>query len=271
MQKTKIVFLGGGNMAEAIFKRLIANSEFNLEVIQRSLPRVSYIKSNYPSIKVSTGLDYRLKPTDILILAIKPQHAKEACLALQQQLQDCLIVSVMAGVSSNTLSAWLNNQRIVRTMPNTPASLGLGVTAIYYTPSITPQEQQLIQQIFANLGLNHLVNTEEQINKILPVTSSAIAVIYYFIECLIEQAVTQFDFAPATARELVLQTFNGSLNMITHHPEHSIAQLRAQVTSKKGTTEQAIATLVAHDFSPLIGLAMQNCYQRAREMASELQ
>lgn len=266
---TKLIFLGGGNMAEAIFSGLVNNAEFTIEVIQRNHDKASRLRQLYPNIIVSSTLSYTPTSDDIVILAIKPQQAKEACLPLKDNLKDCTLLSVMAGIPSATISAWLANSRVIRTMPNTPSSIKQGVTAIYYPEIITQDTKTKIETIFAAIGLVYIAKDEAEINKILPVSSSAVAFIYYFMEGLINSAVNEFGFSQDEATQIVKQTVLGSVALLDNNPSITIAEQRQRVTSKKGTTEQGILTFEQLNFHNIIKEAMQNCYNRALEMAQE--
>ena len=268
---TKLIFLGGGNMAEAIFAGLIDNSSFIIEVIQRNPDKIIELSHKYPTIKITATLDYTPDPNDILFLAIKPQQAKDACLAIQDKLTNCLIVSVMAGVTSATITKWTNNLRIIRTMPNTPASIGQGITAIYATPAISKHEQKIVSDIFTTIGMVHIAADESVIDKIAPVSSSAVAFLYYFMEGLIDNAVTSFGFSHEEATKLVKQLVTGSNALLEANPDISISEQRCRVTSKKGATEQGIFTFERHQLHQITNEAMLNCYKRILEMAKEFE
>lgn len=269
LNKQKIVFLGGGNMAEAIFASLISNPDYAIEVIQKNPQKAARLKEIYIGVKVSQVLDYTLAHDDILVLAIKPQHAKDAILAIKDKVCNCIIISIMAGIKLESIMAWTNNQRLIRAMPNTPASIQKGLTAIYFSSLITTHEQHVIHLIFQAVGLIYLVQTESEIDKILPLTSSGIAFVYYFMESMINNAVNQLGFSEQDARNLVCQVIDGSIGLVKANPDLSISELRLRVTSKKGTTEQGILTLEQKHFQDIIGTAMQNSYHRCLELATE--
>lgn len=266
---TKLVFFGGGNMAEAIFAGLISNPDFQIEVIQRNPEKIIYLQKKYPTITINQTLNYSLEDKDIVILAIKPQQAKEALDGIKDKLQNCLIVSVMAGLNCATIAGWLNNQRIIRTMPSTPSSINEGITALFATSSVADKQYQLVQRIFTAIGIVYPAKNEDEIDKIVPISSSAVAFLYYFMEGVINNAVTQFGFSKEDANRLVLQLVKGSYGLLEANPDIAIAEQRARVTSKKGATEQGVLTFEKHHFHKIIGEAMANCYNRACEMAEE--
>lgn len=266
---TRLIFLGGGNMAEAIFAGLVNNPDFTIEVIQRNPEKASRLSITYPNIKISSTLEHKLNPNDILVLAIKPQQAKEACATIQEKVSQCLIISVMAGIPISRLHLWLNNPRVIRTMPNTPSSIGKGITAIYSSEVITPSEDQLITQIFTTIGITYCAKNEAEIDKIVPISSSSIAFVYYFMEGLIKHAVNEFGFDNEQATALVKQVVSGSAALLDSNPTISIDEQRARVTSKKGATEQGVLTFEQEKLHEITLQAMQNCYKRTLEMAKE--
>ena len=266
---TKLVFLGGGNMAEAIFAGLVTNPQFTIEVIQRNPEKAERLQSSYPSIKVSPTLDYELNQDDILLLAIKPQQAKEACLTIKDKIHKCLVVSVMAGMSIASITSWIDNSRIIRSMPNTPSSVAQGITAIFAPSTTSAEEQQLIRLIFNTIGMVYTAQTEDEIDKIVPLSSSAIAFVYYFMEGFINAAVNEFGFSQQQADTLIRQVVSGSSALLSANPDISISEQRSRVTSKKGATEQGVLTFEREKLHEITKQAMQNCYLRTLEMAKE--
>lgn len=266
---TKLIFLGGGNMAEAIFAGLVDNQNFVIEVIQRNYEKANRLKNVYPTIKVSSSLDCTPNSDDIVLLAIKPQQAKEACLAIKEHLQHCTLISVMAGLPIESIASWIGNNKIIRTMPNTPSSIKKGITAIYSSDLVSEKNQKIAMSIFSKIGITYQAKNETEIDKIAPVSSSAIAFIYYFMEGMIESAVKDFGFSQDDATEFVKQAVIGSSALLEVNPEINISEQRAKVTSKKGMTEQGILTFENLGLHHIIATSMQNCYKRALEMAKE--
>lgn len=269
MITTNLVFLGGGNMAEAIFAGLVNNPQFQIEVIQRNTEKAKLLIQKYPTIKVHQKLERKLNANEILFLAIKPQQAKEACLAINQYTTQCLIISVMAGLSIDSISGWTNNRQIIRTMPNTPSSVAKGITAWFANSPVIQEQQQLCETIFSKIGITYQAKNESEIDKIVPISSSSIAFVYYFMEGLIENAVNEFGFSKEQATALVKQVISGSSALLDANPDISITEQRARVTSKKGATEQGVIAFENENLHQIIKLAMQNCYKRTLEMSHE--
>lgn len=258
----RIIFIGGGNMAESIFSRL---HNHEIIVIQRNLQKIERLKTQYPEIIFKPELDLITRADDLIFLAIKPQDAKIACHKIKQFIQNSTIVSVIAGINCHSLGKWLENSNICRTMPNTPSQLGIGVTAIYFTPKCN--QQQLILDIFTNLGKVYTFNDEDKIDQMTAIAASSPGYIFYYIEALIKTAVEKFNFNPELAKDIILQVVKGSLAIIENNPDISIEQLRQNVTSKKGTTEQAINILERYNLYNIISEAEIACYNRAKELS----
>ena len=261
----QIIFIGGGNMAEAIFAKL-EKLTTDIVVVQRNIDKRTILAKKYSYIRFLPELDFIPDEEDIIILAVKPQDAKEACGSLPEI--KGMIVSVMAGISTTTLSAWLNNLKIVRVMSNTPANLGLGASGIYFPESISVNQRQAILDIMSCVGKTYIFDSEIFIERITPVAASSPAYVFYFIEAMIDAAVEQFGFTPEEARDITLQVFKGSLAMVEANPDTPIQQLRANVTSKKGTTEQAINYFDKLKLKQIIADAEVACYNRARELGT---
>ncbi|MCE3269332.1 MAG: hypothetical protein K0R49_1584, partial [Burkholderiales bacterium] len=258
----KIIFIGGGNMAEAIFSKL---NDSNIIVIQRNLSKLEKLKLQYPQINFLPKLDFNTKSDDLILLAIKPYDAEEACKNIQQYTQSSSIISIVSGINCQSLGTWLNNAKICRAMPNTPSTIGLGATAIYFTPTIN--NKQNILDIFLKLGKIYQFESEDKIDQMTAMSGSSPAYIFYFIESLIQSAIEQFGLSPELAKDITLQVVKGSLGMIEANPSISIEQLRSNVTSKKGTTEQAIKVFENYNLNKIIYDAQTACYNRAKELA----
>lgn len=267
MHNNRIIFIGGGNLAEAIFAKLDPTT-VDIIVIQRNLQKITNLTDKYPHIQFATNLELDTTEEDIVILAVKPQDAKDACLSIAKLISKSTIVSVMAGIPVATLASWLDNQSLVRVMTNTPASVGYAASGIYFNNSINAGTQQLIKRIFNNVGKAYIFDDEDFIDKITPVVACSPAYVFYFIESMIETAINRFGFSEHDAKEMVLQVMQGSLQIITQNPQISLGQLRSNVASKKGTTQRAIDVFDKYNLKQIINEAETAAYNRAIEMAN---
>lgn len=265
MKQHKIIFIGGGNIAEAIFTKLKSNE---VVIIEHNELRLNYISTAYPNLLVRKSLDYITTEDDIVILAIKPQNAKETCINLQKNIGASNILSVMAGITTNTLQNWLNTDKIIRAMPNTPGLQSIGVTGMYFTQTIEDSIRSKITHIFNNIGICYTFKDEDYINKITAVASSSPAYVFYFIESLIDSAIKNFQFSDKDATDITLQVIRGSLEMVQKNRDIAITTLRHNVTSTGGTTAAAINILEENNFKKTINNAEIACYNRAIEIGN---
>lgn len=263
---TKIVFIGGGNMAEAIFGRLNLIN-YDITVIQHNSIKLNQLKTKYSAIRFLNQLTNQLMDTHLVILAVKPQDAKTTCTIINKLTKKATIISVMAGIKTTTLEYWLNNYKIIRAMPNILSSLGLGITGLYFSPLISKDNRTQVTKIFNSIGKTYTVENEESINKITAIGASSPAYILYFLENMIESAI-KLGFSPKDASDITIQVARGSVSLIENNPNMSIAQLRQLITSKKGTTHAAITILEQANLKNMIYSAEQACIQRAEELSN---
>ena len=257
----QIIFIGGGNMSEAIFSK-IGNQE--IIVVQRNMDKRTALAHKYPLIRFLSTLDFTPQEDDLVILAVKPQDAKELCQNIPKT--KAVVLSVMSGISTTTLALWLDNTNIARLMPNTLAKVGMSVNGVYFSDEIENTKRQIILGIINSIGKTYVFDNEDFINKITAVAGSAPAYVFYFIEAMINTAINQFGFDANDAFDITMQIFKGSITLIENNP--NIAQLRANVTSKKGTTEQAINIFEKAQLQQIIAEAEIACYNKACELAN---
>lgn len=260
----RVIFIGGGNMAQAIFAVL---DNYAIVVVQKNPNKINELRLKFSHIEFVTKLDFNTGHDDLIILAVKPQDAKIACLEIRDKIRSSVVVSIMAGINVSRLSNWLDNSKIVRIMVNVPCKFKLGVNGIYYTPEIENYQRKNILGIFDNIGKTFVLNDEDSIDKITAIASSAPAYIFYFIESLIDSAVNQFGFTQELALAITMQVVNGSIAMIEQTPQLDIKQLREQITSKNGTTEASINVFKTLNLKNIISQAEKACYLRAKELA----
>lgn len=206
---------------------------------------------------------------DIVMLAVKPQVMRTVCeglsgLALNP---DQLFISIAAGVPADAIDNWLGgNRAIVRCMPNTPALVQLGATGLYANPRATQAQQQAARLVMQAVGISIWVDKESDLDAVTAISGSGPAYFFYFIE-LLEAAGVKLGLAQKTAATLARQTALGAATMAR---DEDVVKLRAQVTSKKGTTEQAIISLQRDQLGQLVDRATAAAHRRSLELAREL-
>lgn len=273
----KISFIGGGNMAQALISGLIGRGikPTDITVADPSAEVREHLKSqkiNAVDPTANTETDNSLvavKSADIIVLAVKPQVMSKVVSDFAEALDQQLVLSVAAGLSTESLSKMLGGYKnIIRVMPNTPAMIQKGATGLYATDHISETDKQLAASLMAASGLVSWVQQESQLHAVTAVSGSAPAYFFYMIESMIDAAVKQgLDRKQASA--LAMQTALGAAQMAITSDE-SPADLRRKVTSPNGTTEAAINSLQQDNFAQIIEKAMQACYDRSEEISKEL-
>ncbi len=244
MSDETIGFIGGGNMATALIKGLIADGTpaGKILVSEPDLARREQLAS---SLNIRTRDDNAgiASEADVLVLAIKPQVLRSVVENISQQLQQSLplVISIAAGINHHDLQGWLGNTvPLVRAMPNTPAMVQTGATGLYADPQLDQDLRMTAERIMRAVGLTEWVVEEALMDAVTAISGSGPAYFFLFMEAL-EASGKALGLSAETARLLTLQTAMGAAKMALQS-ELSTQQLRTQVTSPGGTTEQAIKT-----------------------------
>src|SRR3990167_6675283 len=267
-----ILFFGGGNMARAIISGLIEAKypNNNITVIDRNQDKCIFFTNTF-QINTATKLSPALPFHDIVILAVKPQNAKEACAQLRLWLKHKtpLMLSLMAGMKLSALNTLLGTLSIVRAMPNLPALIKLGCTGLFANTQTTNDEKSEIEILMSSIGITAWLENEEQMNVITALSGSGPAYFFYLIEQM-KIAAIQFGIPTDIAERFSLQTSYGASALAIENNE-PINELRKRVTSKKGTTEAALNIFEANDFHKIIQNAMNAAIIRAEELSLQLE
>ena len=273
IEHRKLAFIGAGNMSRSLIAGLI-QSGYPASAIMASNPspgKLDQLASDF-GIRITQDNNQAAAWAEVIVFAVKPQMMAEMLGAISNVhsvLADKLLISIAAGMPVSRLTELSGQSRIIRTMPNTPSLVGLGMTGLYAGPAVAQSDRDYAQQMMQAVGKTLWVNTEDGINQITAAAGSAPAYFFLFMQAMAEQAV-QFGFNEADARLLVQQTALGAANMVAANPKVSLSQLRAQVTSKGGTTAQAIAHFQAQGLQQLVADAMTAALTRARELETQL-
>ena len=264
----RMAFIGGGNMASAIIGGLIQRGlpAAQIQVVEPYAAAQQALQDKF-GITPQAQANNLLRTADLVVWAVKPQTFKEASLAVQPHTQAALHLSVAAGIPSSSIARWLGTDRVVRSMPNTPALIGMGITGLFPRPGVSADDRRQIEQVIATTGEFVWLAQEEQLDAVTALSGSGPAYVFYFLEAMIE-AGTQMGLTHAQAAQLALQTFRGA-SALAHASSEAPEVLRQRVTSKGGTTFAALSSLEAHRVKPLFVQAMQAAEQRARELGEE--
>lgn len=270
-----IGFIGGGNMAASLIGGLI-NAGYkaaDMIVIDPSDAVRDTLSTRF-NIDVKTEIN-AVDNCEIIVLAVKPQILKTVCQQLASiQTRFSLIVSIAAGVRSTDINRWLSQeqttteQAIVRCMPNTPALLQCGASGLFANGYVSDKQKQQAENILQAVGLVVWVDKEEQIDAVTAVSGSGPAYFFLLMEAM-EHAGKELGLSTHVAQQLVLQTALGAARMATES-DLTPAELRTNVTSKGGTTEQAILSFQSANFSEIVFNALEAANNRSISLADEL-
>ncbi|MCP5424980.1 MAG: pyrroline-5-carboxylate reductase [Gammaproteobacteria bacterium] len=272
MKIPDIAFIGGGNMARSLIGGLLANGcpPDTLRVADPD-PAQRQLLSDQLGVQVSADGRETASQAQIVILAVKPQIVKQVAVTLAPVVQETrpLVISIAAGVRSTDIDRWLGGDvAIVRTMPNTPALVRSGATALYANPAVSGERRQLAESVLRAVGLTVWVEEEGLLNSVTALSGSGPAYFFLIMEVL-ENAGVSLGLSQRQARLLTLETAFGAAKMALESDE-SAAMLRARVTSPGGTTERAIAVLQEGGLEALFSTALAAAKQRADELGDWL-
>jgi pyrroline-5-carboxylate reductase len=272
MQNCKIAFIGGGNMARSLIGGLIADG-FNPAQIHVADPIPDCLADLAAHYSVKTFDDnlVAIDGCDVVIAAVKPQQLQTVIRELADVwTNDKLLVSIAAGIKVDDMQRWLafEDAAIVRAMPNTPALVQTGATALYANAAVSTQQHELAEAILRSVGLALWVKQESTMDAVTALSGSGPAYFFLVMEAM-EFAAVELGLEPETAHLLCLQTALGSAKMAIESSE-SAATLRQRVTSPGGTTERAIHELEDGGLKGVFENALVAAALRSREMANDL-
>ncbi|QBR71222.1 pyrroline-5-carboxylate reductase [Beijerinckiaceae bacterium] len=263
---SSLVLAGAGRMGEALLRAWL-DQGYDPQKISVIEPQPS------PSIaELAASRGFRLgapsRPPDVLVLAMKPQSLDEAAAAVGTLAAvNTLVISILAGKTMADLAARLPNARaIARAMPNLPAAVGRGITAVVANPSVTPLQHQIAEALLAATGQIEWLAEEGLINAVTAVVGSGPAYVFYFTECLAEAGLA-LGLPQDVAERLARATVEGAGELLFRSPE-TPAELRENVTSRGGTTAAALEILMAPDgLAPLMRRAAEAAKRRAEALS----
>jgi len=260
-----IAFIGTGNMAEAVIRGLVeSNVVTPTQIIGSNIDtsRNSYMESTY-NIRTTTDSVEAVAEADVIILAIKPQIFSAVAPTLTIP-ENAVILSIMAGVTNERLTSALNHDAVVRSMPNTPAMIGQGMTVWTKTDSVTEEQKAQAKIIFGLVGEELFVPSEKYVDMSTALNGSGPAYVYLLLESMIDAGV-QLGLSRPMSKQLVLQTFAGSVAYAQQSDAH-LATLRNQVTSPGGTTAAALYEFEKGGTRATFANAIQACFARSLEL-----
>ncbi len=263
----KVIFVGAGAMAEALIHGWIEQEVVdsnNIYVSNRSnFERLDFLSLRY-NVNILQNRE-QLIDADLIVLAVKPKDGKAAMESIAPYISlNTPILTVMAGISMETVGEILGERPIARVMPNTSATIGMSASAVAFNDSITEEQKRDFYQMLDAIGIVIEVE-EDQLHAVTALSGSGPAYLYYLLEAF-EKAGTEFGLPKETVRKLMVQTIAGSAAMLDRVKEEPDV-LRRKVTSPGGTTEAGIRALEDHDFNEAIFECIKSAEARSRELS----
>ena len=263
-----IAFMGGGNMATAIISGLLKRgwTTAQLDVVEPLEAARQKLQADLGIAAQSTAGAF-LQQASLVVWAVKPQTFAEATSQARAHVGNALHLSVAAGIPSQSIANWLGTQRVVRSMPNTPALIGKGITGLFARPAVTATDRQLVQDVMDTTGQWLWLEQEAQLDAVTAISGSGPAYVFYFLEAMTEAGV-QMGLRPEQAYQLAIATFSGAAELARSSSD-SAEVLRQKVTSKGGTTYAAITSMDESNLKALFGRALHAAGKRAAELGAE--
>ena len=259
-----VAFIGAGAMGAAMIGGLAGGDDIDRgQVIasDRNEDRLALVRDQF-GVRTTMSNREAVRDADVVVLAVKPQVLPAVLSELQGRIRDhALALSIVAGASIATIASLLKHRAIVRTMPNTPAQVGEGMTVWTATPEVSQEQRAQAGTIVGALGRQLFVDDERFLDIATAISGTGPAYVFLMMEALIDAAV-HLGFSRKDARELVVQTIRGAAIYAEHQPVHP-AELRNRVTSPGGTTAEALYQLEKGSFRTIMSKAVLAAYNRS--------
>ncbi|MDB5954326.1 pyrroline-5-carboxylate reductase [Ramlibacter sp.] len=267
-RNSRIAFIGGGNMASAIIGGLLQQglAPAQVAVVEPFAEARARLQQQF-GVQAQEQPDATLATASLVVWAVKPQTFKEAAGQARAHVQQALQLSVAAGIRSDSIAAWLGSERIVRAMPNTPALVGKGMTALYARGAADAADRQRVEQVIATTGEFLWVEQERQLDAVTALSGSGPAYVFYFLEAMV-QAGAEMGLSQDQARQLAVATFAGA-SELARASSDPLQTLRERVTSKGGTTYAALMSLEGDQVKAAFVKALHAACDRATELGDE--
>lgn len=258
-------------MAEAIINGCMIRNVQSLEntsVYDPSKERLKFLKEHYPQVRTTGDINEAMKDADVIVLAFKPQNLETVAKHVDLKgREDTIVLSILAGVAIEDIERELHSNRVIRSMPNTPAMALEGMTVWYAQDSISRQDRDKVQTLFSAFGEEVEVAEEKYLDMATAISGSGPAYIFLAIEAMVDASV-HLGFPRDTATKLVFNTLIGSAKYAAMSPE-GVAVLKNNVTSPGGTTASALYELERGKFKTVLSDAIWASYRRALELGNK--
>ena len=264
LNEKRIAFVGSGAMAEAMLGGLLRKNMAQAGHITAAGPRLERgqaLAEKY-GVHVTTENHQAVSGAEVVVLSVKPQVLSGVLAGLQGRIDSAaLVLSIVAGARIETIVSGLAHASVVRSMPNSPAQVGEGITVWMAAPSVSQVQREQARVLLGALGEEVEADNEDQLDMATALSGTGPAYVFLFMEALVDAGV-HLGFSRRVAEQLVVQTVKGSVDFYRHSPSH-MARLRNQVTSPGGTTAEALYYLEKAGFRTAISRAVWAAYLRS--------
>jgi pyrroline-5-carboxylate reductase len=263
-----LAFIGGGNMASAIIGGLVAAGRRgdSILVIDPGQAQRAKLAAEH-GVRTQAAADAALAQATVVVWAVKPQLFNEAAAPCAAHVKGALQFSVMAGIRSDAIVRATGSERVVRSMPNTPALIGQGIAGLYARDAVSADERRTAEALLAPTGRTLWVAREEDLDAVTALSGSGPAYVFYFVEAMM-QAAQEMGLTAEQGKQLALATFAGATALAQASSEPPEV-LRERVTSRGGTTYAALTSLEDSGVKAAFVKALKAAQQRAKELGDQ--
>ena len=271
-EKRKIAFIGSGVMGEAMIAGLLRQNMAPLSSLIAAEPRAERIEElrNLYGIQMTTDNAEAVSQADVVVLSVKPQSLGKVFSTTRGYIHShALVLSIVAGAPISKIANGLDHAAIVRSMPNTPAQIGEGITVWTAAAAVTEEQQQMARRILQALGEEVFVEDETYLDMATALSGTGPAYVFLFMEAMVDAGV-HLGFHRSVSERLVAQTVLGSVDYYLKKKNVAhLASLRNQVTSPAGTTAAALYYLDKAGFRTAISRAIWAAYERSQDLGKD--
>jgi pyrroline-5-carboxylate reductase len=271
MSNKHLAILGGGNMGRALIGGMLRRGTRpeHITVGESSEAAREALSADF-GVQATADNAAAVEPAAVIVLAVKPQVAGAVLAPLQPALQRArpVVISIAAGIRLAALESWCGaGVPVVRAMPNRPALVGAGATGLFAPASVAGTHREVAERVMQAVGEVIWVGAEDDLDVVTALSGSGPA--YFFLVAeLLTQGAIDLGLDPAAARRLAIATLHGS-GQLAHAGDGDLARMRAEVTSKGGTTEAAVKSFEAADLRGIVARALEAATRRSRELAAQ--
>jgi len=274
MLDKKIAFIGSGAMAEAMISGLLRHKLARPENLYASDTRIERVEALHKKYGVEPFTDNNraANHAEVVVLSVKPQRLTDVLGNLKDGVpESAVVLSIVAGATIEKISKGLSHAAVVRSMPNTPAQIGEGITVWIPSPAVSESQKETARTILGALGEEIIVDDENYLDMATALSGTGPAYVFIFMEAMIDAGV-HMGFSRRVSEQLVIQTLRGSVDFyqaVNRKSSVHVAALKNQVTSPGGTTAEALYYLEKAGFRTAISRAIWAAYQRSLELGKE--